>query len=147
MKKREEVKDIDIAGRKFRIRKFEAFTGSYIAYKIIGQIAPAALGNGGNENNISKAVTSMNKEDFMSIQKDCLKMVQEIKIAGGNEMPMQIILENGRWGVEGLEQDAMTVMVLTVQVLMFNVSSFFDADRLKELTASLSGLNFANAKT
>jgi hypothetical protein len=145
MKKREEIKDIDIAGRKFRIRKFEAFMGSYIAYKIIGQIAPAALGNGGND--IAKAVTSMNKEDFISIQKDCLKMVQEIKQAGNNEMPMQIILENGRWGVEGLEQDAMTVMALTIQVLMFNVSSFFDADRLKELTASLSGLNFANAKT
>jgi type III secretion system FlhB-like substrate exporter len=144
MKKREETKDVDIAGRKFRIRKFEAFTGSYIAYKIIGQIAPSAINNGSD--NISKAITSMNKEDFISIQKDCLKMVQEIKQAGNNEIPMQIILENGKWGVEGLENDAITVMALTIQVLVFNVSSFFDADRLKELTSSLSGLTFADAK-
>jgi hypothetical protein len=142
--KRESIKDIELAGRRWRIKKFDALTGSYISYKLLSQMLPGGVDK--QLGNMPEGRQVMCKEDFISLQKDCLSVVYELKEAGANQFPMQIMMPNGSWGVEGLDDDTATVLALTIHALIFNVSGFFDGNTLKELTGSLTGLNFVGVK-
>lgn len=144
--KRETCKYIALKGRKFRIDKFDALTGSYIAYKLMAQMLPGGLDKQISDK-MPKGRTVMSKEEFVDLQRDCLAVCKEIVTAGGNEMPMPVVMANGSWGVAGLEDDTITVMTLTINALVFNVAGFFEGDALKELTQSLSGISLYNAKT
>lgn len=141
--KRETTKDIELAGRKWRIKKFDALTGSYIAYKLLSQMLPGGLDK--QLGNMPEGRQIMSKEDFSSLQKDCLSVVHELKSAGSNDLPIAVILPNGKWGVEGLEDDTVTVLSLTIHALVFNVSGFFDGKALQDLNQSLTGLSLVGA--
>lgn len=155
---RETTKQIEIGDRKFIIGKFDALTGSYIIYTLLTQILPMGLGKSieglpENEGNTSlptisnTSLPTISKEQFSEIQKDCLKCCSEIQPVGGQVIPVPVMLKDGRWGVENLEQDALTVTLLTVQVLGFNVQSFFDGNALETLKQSFTQLNSSNAPT
>lgn len=143
--KRETTKDIELAGRKWRIKKFDALTGSYIAYKLLSQMLPGGLDK--QLGNMPEGRPIMSKEDFVALQKDCLSVVQELKPAGNTELPVAVILSNGKWGVEGLEDDTVTVLSLTIHALVHNVSGFFDGKALQDLNQSLTGLSLVGALT
>lgn len=140
MPKREIYKEIDINGRRWRIGRFDALTGSYISTLLVMQMLPMVLeeqlGLGAMANNRPL----MNKQTFMDVQRDCLRVVHELKLVGDNLMPLPVILDDGRWGIGDIEDDAPTVMALTVQVLIFNLSDFFQEDALKTLTGMFPGL-------
>jgi hypothetical protein len=147
---RETTKQIEIGDRKFIIGKFDALTGSYIIYTLLTQILPMGLGKsieGLPENEGNTSLPTISKEQFSEIQKDCLKCCSEIQPVGGQVIPVPVMLKDGRWGVENLEQDALTVTLLTVQVLGFNVQSFFDGNALETLKQSFTQLNSSNAPT
>lgn len=147
---RETTKQIEIGDRKFIIGKFDALTGSYIIYTLLTQILPMGLGKsieGLPENDGNTSLPTISKEQFSEIQKDCLKCCSEIQPVGGQVIPVPVMLKDGRWGVENLEQDALTVTLLTVQVLGFNVQSFFDGNALETLKQSFTQLNSSNAPT
>jgi hypothetical protein len=147
---RETTKQIEIGDRKFIIGKFDALTGSYIIYTLLTQILPMGLGKsieGLPENEGNTSLPTISKEQFSEIQKDCLKCCSEIQPVGGQVIPVPVMLKDGRWGVENLEQDALTVTLLTVQVLGFNVQSFFDGNALETLKQSFTQLNSSNAST
>ena len=143
--KRETTKDVELAGRKWRIKKFDALTGSYIAYKLLSQMLPGGMDK--QLGNMPEGRAVMSKEDFVALQKDCLSVVQELKPAGNTELPVAVILSNGKWGVEGLEDDTVTVLSLTIHALVFNVAGFFDGKALQDLNQSLTGLSLAGALT
>lgn len=143
--KRETTKDIELAGRKWRIKKFDALTGSYIAYKLLSQMLPGGMDK--QLGNMPEGRAVMSKEDFVALQKDCLSVVQELKPAGNTELPVAVILSSGKWGVEGLEDDTVTVLSLTIHALVFNVAGFFDGKALQDLNQSLTGLILAGALT
>ena len=143
--KRETTKDIELAGRKWRIKKFDALTGSYIAYKLLSQMLPGGMDK--QLGNMPEGRAVMSKEDFVALQKDCLSVVQELKPAGDTELPVAVILSNGKWGVEGLEDDTVTVLSLTIHALVHNVSGFFDGKALQDLNQSLTGLSLVGAPT
>jgi len=151
MQKREPHKDVGINGRRWRIGRFDAMTGSYLLYKILTQALPAIMTQLGGipqsplPDAMGKSV--MGKEDFLSLQRDCLNVCMELKEIGGKEAPIKVVMPNGSWGVEGLDDDVMTVMALTLHALVFNLSSFFDEDALKGLMAGLPDLTQFGAKT
>lgn len=143
MSKREKNKIIEIAGRKWRIEKFDALTGSYIAYKVMGSVLPMGIDNQITEGNAPKDRTMMSKPEFLEIQMDCLRVCYEVLPAGG----APVIGENGSWGVTNIETDTMTVLMLTIHALIFNISGFFDGNALKDLAESFKGMIPFNAPT
>jgi len=138
---RETYKDINVGNRTFRIHKFDALTGSYVIYTVLTQLLPMGLGNQieGLEGN--RELPAMSKEKFSEIQKDCLKICEEIVPAGNSIAPVKVLLSDGRWGIPDLENDVATVMVLTIHALGYNVKSFFEGNVLEEFKSSMSQLS------
>jgi len=154
--KREPFKIVEIAGKKFRIGRFDALIGSYIAFTVMTKMLPmiAELMGGKSETPDVNALAagmmssraSMSKADFLSLQKDCLSVCHEMQMAGTVEAPVAVMMESGAWGVADLEYDVGTVLALTVHALFFNVSSFFEEATLKGFANVAQGLNFSSAK-
>lgn len=148
--KRESFKDIDIGNRKFRVHKFDALTGSYVIYTVLTQVLPMGLGNqieelADNAKDSIKSMPIMPKEQFMELQRDCLRACSEIIMTGNTVAPIPILMSDGRWGVEDLSHDAALAMMLTIQVLGYNVKSFFDENVLETFKDSIAQLNMSNA--
>lgn len=143
--KRETHKTIKIGERHWRIAKFDALTGSFISYKLMTHVLPLIpLLKGGNFNPMlmAEALQGLNRNDFAEIQSDCLKVCCEMQ----GDAPVPVVTSDGRWAVPGIEQDTMTVLLLTVQTLIFNVMGFFGDGALSEIEKSLSALSPLNAK-
>lgn len=129
---RETFKDVTISNRKFRLNKFDALTGSFVIYTLLTQILPMGLGKKieGLESQDKSNLPVMTRERFTELQIICLKACSEIKPAGNSIVPVPIMMADGRWGVEDLENDAPLVVALTVQILGYNAQSFFGENTL-----------------
>lgn len=150
--KRETKKIVELQGRKFEIRSFDAFTGSYIAFTLMEKMLPmgmeakvmnAVKADGGDAAVSLPSRAIMSKADFIAFQRDVLSVVGEV--LPGRTAP--IINENGSWGVEDIADNAMLVIMLTIHALVFNIAGFFGGDGLMELKAGLQDLSFANIAT
>jgi len=146
MAKREEFKIVNLAGRKWRVEKFDALTGSYIAFQIMSKIMPMGLDPKLGVD-LPEGRSMMSKSEFAALQKDCLSVVYELVDANGTEMPVKLMLDNGVWGVDGLQKDMITVMSLTITALVFNIASFFEGDALKELTQTFADMSLPGVQT
>lgn len=142
MNRRETYKTWEFGGRNWRIGKFDAMTGSYIAYKLMAEILPMGLG-GQIGIPAPKNGTAMSKTDFMELQKDCLSVCAELLPAG----PAPVMDENGNFGVQSLDHDAKTVLALTIQALVWNVTSFFDESLLNSMSEAMSNIFRPDVKT
>ena len=140
--KREIYKSFEFGGRKWRIGKFDAMTGSYVAYKLMAEVLPMGIGQMAGIPKPTNGKT-MSKVDFMDLQRDCLLVCAEALPAG----PTPIMNANGTFGVVGLEHDAPTVLALTVQALAWNLTSFFDESLLDSLFGAMQNLFPHVAKT
>lgn len=130
----ENYKIIEVNGRKFRLNKMSARTGTFMLLKIT-KILPPILENISldqldednfniKELNLSKLlepIFDMDEKEFHYIQDNCLKTVEEILPAGAQA----VLNDNGQWGVLNIEFDMALVMNLTVQSLWFNLQGFF----------------------
>lgn len=150
--KRETKKIIELQGRKFEIRSFDAFTGSYIAFTLMEKMLPMGV-----EEQVTKALQAegtdvsamaptnralMSKGEFIAFQRDCLSVVGEVLPA----RTAPILNLNGSWGVEDIADNTMLVLLLTIHALVFNISGFFTDGGLSELQSSLRDLLPANIK-
>lgn len=134
IKKREIYQAFEFGGRKWRVGKFDAMTGSYIAYKLMSELLPMGLGTKiGLPESKGASKTAMSKKDFFELQKDCLSVCEELIDAG----PTCVLNEDGSWGVIDVERDAPLVLALTIRSLAWNVSSFFDESLLTSLAGAL----------
>ncbi|MGD8188572.1 phage tail assembly chaperone [Brevibacillus ginsengisoli] len=141
-------KDVEINGRTFRIRKFPARVGSFMIIKLTKILAPMFAGF--KPNLKAKSVDEINvdyiniegvmeqlgkisEEDFNYIQEQALCVCYE-SLPGGHA---PVLNPNGTFGVEGLEDDTVTVMALTVHSLIFNLTSFFQGNGLGGLVTGL----------
>lgn len=140
MSKRETSKIIELSGRKFKIEKFDALTGSYIAFTLAEKFLPMGLEAKAGLTNMPKGRELLSRGEFTQLQKDCLAVVSEVLPAGARP----VIAENGGWGVMDIEKDTLLVMLLTVHALAFNIAGFFGGEGLKELKASLRDIFPAN---
>lgn len=150
--KRETKKIVEIQGRKFEIRSFDAFTGSYIAFTLMEKMLPmgmeakvinAVKADGGDAAVSLPSRALMSKGEFITFQRDVLSVVGEVLPA----RTAPIFNENGSWGVADIEDNAMLVIMLTIHALVFNIAGFFTGDGLKELKAGLQSLSFASTAT
>lgn len=145
---RAKEKKVELFGRNFKIKKFDAFTGSYILFTVMQKILPAGMENQipGENGTLSDTMpqnrASMTKQEFTKLLRDCLSVVHEVLPSG--ERP--VFNENGTWGLNDMEDNTPLVLLLAVNVLTFNIGDFFAADGLSELRKSLSGLSLANIK-
>jgi hypothetical protein len=152
---RESSRVVTINERKWKINKFDALTGSYIALKMLSKISHIAVGvfsgNLTDQAVIAMAIASeigtLTKQEFVEIQSECLHVIKEIEIVGDKEIESPVRLPDGRWGVKDIEDNGLLVMTLTSHVLLFNLTSFFDVSALNGVKESFVGLIPSNAKT
>ncbi len=154
MSKRETFKIVELAERRWRIEKFDALTGSFIAYQVMTKMLPSLmqLQNAKPEEQAAAMQaglmsSSMSKAEFIAFQKDCLSVCKELQSAGGQELPVNVMMADGKFGVSDLDNDVMTVLALTIHALLFNITSFFEENALKSAMGSFQALSLFNAKT
>ena len=135
MEKREIYKQVEIGERSFRIGKFDAVTGSYIAWKLMGEILPMGIKVEGIPSAPGGSPV-MTKADFMDLQRDCLYVCAELLPAG----PADVLNKNGSWGVEDMENNAKLALALTIHALTWNIVDFFDENLLQSLVKGFSNL-------
>jgi hypothetical protein len=145
---KELYKDVTIGNRKWRVGRFDALTGAYVAYKLLTQILPMGLEGkipGLTEQSEAREnLPQMTKADFTSLMKDCLRVCSELKMLNNVIAPVGVLMSDGRWAVADLEHDTLTVMLLTIHTLGFNISDFFSEDTLEDVKNSISMLNLSN---
>lgn len=129
--KREMFKDVEVNGRQWRVGRFDALTGSYITALLLMQMLP--MGVDSAMGSLPEGRSLMNRETFTEVQKECLKVVSELKEIGNNVAPIPAMLPDGRWGVDDLETDITTVIPLTIHALAFNLADFFQEGALNSL--------------
>lgn len=146
MNKVQSFKDVTINERTFRIKKFDARTGSRMVFKImkifssifdgkdltklkdVKKASDVDLG-AFNLGGIINELGNLSDDDFTYIQDNCLKVCSELLQAG----PTPIIDDNGNFAVIGLDDDTMTVLALTAHAVIFNVQGFFQGSQLMGL--------------
>ena len=90
---------------------------------------------------------SMQKAEVLEMQVECLSICKELTCVGDKDVESPLRLPDGRWAASGLEDNPLLVMTLVAHVLLFNSTSFFDGNALKEMKESFSGLIPFGAKT
>jgi len=160
MPKRESSKIVVVDGRKWKIGKFDALTGGYIAVKLTSRMVNVVAGIVSGELKttsdsdkaimalqLAQEIGSLSKRDFFEIQSECLHVIKEIETVNEIEVETVIRRADGAWGVRDIEDNASLVMALVVHVLVFNLTNFFDVSKLKELKESFGDLNLSDAQT
>ncbi|MDQ7094215.1 hypothetical protein REC12_11505 [Desulfosporosinus sp. PR] len=146
-----EEKIVEIKGRKFVVKKFDARTGSFMLIKVMGIVAPMLKGldlNKITEKNkeevnlndidvikVVSGLTSLSEQDFNYIHDKCLQVCFEVLPAG----PARVMNSDGNFGVVGLENDSATTFPLVAHALIFNVMSFFSESPLAGILGGLLG--------
>lgn len=121
---KEKTRDIELSGKKYRLNKMDARTGSYVAAKVAIIAAPLLKSSGKiNEQNLATILPSLNRNDFDELQTILLKTVYRY---ADNGMVEPICTANGTIFDEELAYDVKTVIALTVHAVMFNCGDFFN---------------------
>jgi hypothetical protein len=130
MDKRELYREFELIGRKWRIGKWDARTGSYWAHKFLTEAPPASvtreLANSG-----PFGTKAMSKPDFFDLQNDCLAVCEEKLAAGWTH----IVNDDGNFAVPDLENDGGSVLMFTIQSIDWNLNRFFDESALASLNS------------
>ena len=133
--------DIEIRGTRYQIGRLTARTGSWIVTQIVTKMLPfgieGQLGTGG----LPASRAEMTEADFQNIQDHCLAVCRRYEMTGSTETPMPITVRPGVFAVRELEYDLPTVLALTVQALVFNLSPFFSGDALQPILQAVTGLS------
>lgn len=142
----ENFKNIEVDGRTFRLKKMNALTASYMLTKLIKILAPIVkyinLDDDSenldlNKLNITEMASSLldlKEEDFNYIQKNVLKVIQEV-LPGGEPY---VLNQYGEFEALNVEYNIELVMNLTVQGLWFNFEGFFKENLLASITKRLN---------
>ena len=96
---------------------------------------------------IANEIGTLTKQEFVEIQSECLHIIKEIEVVGDKEIESPVRLQDGRWGVKDMEDDALLIMTLVSHALLFNLTGFFDASALNGAKESFKGLMPLDAKT
>ena len=147
--KRETTSTFNIGGRNFIINSFDPMEGNYILAQILTFVLPFGIGdllkgNMGTEMklDIGSSGKTMSKKDFMDLQKDILKYVEE---AYPTNEKSPVVRENGTYGIADV---TMPILVkLIVATLAFNFKDFLQGIQLEGSTMDNLISNFVNSRT
>lgn len=125
---KQKTKVVEVAGKNYQLTKMDARTGSYVAFKLAGVLAPL-MNNKNNKNNINSigaALMGIPRKDFDELQNLLLRTVNRL-IDGGNgqQLPEPVLTVKGDFVDATLAYDAVSVIQLTVLAINFNVGGFF----------------------
>lgn len=145
MSKRETSKIVEMSGRKWSIARFDALTGSYIAYQLMFQMLPALLTAFAGKlpegesfvANLPKSGNIMDQKSFTELQLSCLGVCSEVVERGQGPAYLPVLMADNSFSSPDLRDDTMTVLGLTVHALIFNVSGFFAEGPLKDLMGAV----------
>ena len=132
MEKRELYREFQLAGRKWRVGKWDARTGSYWAHKFMTETPPQSIRKGLANVGVFGS-QAMNKADFFDLENDCLALVDEHLDAGWTP----ILNADGNFAVVGLEKEGGLVLLFVIQAMDFNLRSFFPEGGLASLASPL----------
>jgi hypothetical protein len=123
-------KIIDFKGKSLRISKFNPLDGCYILQQVLSSFMPDVFEKQIEENRPFKPTRSLSKDEFNELLTTCCKNVVYLqKIPVPVNIPL--INENGSFAVGDF--DFSDYFLITMEVLAFNLLSFFTAENLKRL--------------
>jgi hypothetical protein len=133
------------------IEKMPAMLGVTVAAKVVPKIGHILAGMIAGEvtdpavifMSVASQIGAFGKQELLELQADALSVVREIKeVAAGQMNAFPVRRPNGMWESEGLEDDIVTVLALTVHSVLFTLSPFFEdgGSNLKAMAASFQGL-------
>jgi len=150
---KEVVHEVDGQEMTFQIRKMDALHGSYLMKFCAEKLLPVfndvqKLFANDNEEGLSpeeleeiakkrtdevftmlpKALANLSEEELIGFEMKCLRTVDVKKPAG-----LQPVLIGNNFGVEELEDDIKTILILCYEVVEFNMSGFFGEKGLGSL--------------
>jgi hypothetical protein len=145
------MKRIEVEGRQFSIRKFDAKSSVKISKLLIAKILPVfdkvmpllsqgldagSLSGAMDASVIAGALDLIRDEDLDKIFDTSLKHCYEDLPAG----QAQVMGANGLYGVADLEDDPLLALRLVAEAVMWSVEGFFDASRLGSVLSPLFGM-------
>lgn len=137
----ESHKEVTIKGRSFRVGRFSARDGSFIALKVAGWLGPMFEGVGVAQKPedvklfglVGKLTANLTEAEFAHIQGKCLAVCEEQLKAGWTK----IVNADSSFAVFDLEEDTALVLALTAHALLFNLSDFFGGNGLTDLFSAI----------
>jgi hypothetical protein len=154
---RELTKEVVIGEHRYQISRMDAMHGSWIAMQMLTRVFPmnledivrrAAENEGmGQMPSLPANRSTLSEEEFRNVQLHCLRVCSRFEMVGANDVAMPIVMPNGVWAIKDLQTDVLTVLALTAQSLVFNISPFFEEGALNPVLESLSELIPRPAKT
>jgi len=140
---RELEKQVQLGDFSYTIKKMDPRTGSWLAVQLASFVMPplveAGLGNEGlNLPSNSKRKTQISEEEFYGIQEHCLKACAYLP--PGEQVPRPLLHASGRFNFPE-QMDVVTVLLLTVHALVFNVAPFFDPAAQELIRRSFANLS------
>lgn len=147
--RRETTSTYNMSGRNFLINSFDPMEGNYILAQILTFVLPFGIGDMlkssvGTEmkSDIGSTGKMMNKRDFINLQIDILKNVEEI-FPTGEKSP--VVRENGTYGISDVTMGMLIKLI--VAALAFNFKDFFDGIQSEDSTMVNLVSKFVNSKT
>lgn len=147
--RRETTSTYNMGGRNFLINSFDPMEGNYILAQILTFVLPFGIGDMlkssvGTEmkSDIGSTGKMMNKRDFINLQIDILKNVEEI-FPTGEKSP--VVRENGTYGISDVTMRMLIKLI--VAALAFNFKDFFDGIQSEDSTMGNLVSKFVNSKT
>ena len=139
---KEIFKAVEIDGRSFSIRKFDAKTGLQIARLILTKLSglmPSLMGGEDLSGDkmyglLFDALANITDTDLDSLVNKCLRVCYE-NLAAGRAPVMH---DTGHYGVEDVEFDMILTIKLCVEAIMWGAADFFgeNSSRLQALIPS-----------
>jgi hypothetical protein len=138
IKLREKFQTFELGGIRYRVRRFDAMTGSYIAFCLLQKALPALmesqLGLEGGDR------PQMPKSEFTALLQECLGVAEVEKAAGF----LPVLDGNGHLDT-ALEYDSFAVMIIAMRAIRFNLEGFFSDEGGKALGELMQGLSLPAA--
>lgn len=144
-----QFKDVTINEQKFQIGRLSARDGSWILLQVMTKMMPPAIASRLNFGLLDTSTkrSEMSAAEFHEIQDLCIAACRRYEKVGTVETPMPIMARPGVFAIAELENDIVTILALTVHVLLFNISCFFDGKALSQVLDSFQDLNLPDALT
>ena len=147
MQEKMRTKNLVIGEKQYQIRKMPARTACWIAMQILTKMLPGMVENKLQGFNLPGNRSELSEQEFYNIQNHCLAVCSRYEKVGNADVPQPVLMASGAWAFPDLDADAATVLALTAQSLIFNVSSFFEGDALKSLIGELTDPSLPNASS
>lgn len=127
MELKKKTEDIEVNGKKYRLQKMDARTGSYLAAKLAVFAVPLMNKEQKvNAEDFGKLLSAMDFKEFSELQNTVLRTVLKIvETPTGDELPEMLLDKFNEITDEELAYDTASLIQLTVRALIFNIGGFF----------------------